>query len=263
MCAFSESKAASVLTPFAAVPDPHLTVVGNDITVPELNKVIGIMAFSPNMRAAQLVSPSLRRMWNFDISNFNRGTLPLYVQAVNEGGTATYDVITGDGYVDLRDNPLELDIAEKLNFFADNGGTAERTNCIVILADAPPTPVKGKIFTVKATSAVTLTAYAWTNAPITFTQTLPAGRYACVGMKAKSTNLIAARAVPVGYTWRPGCIGVKHYHQRGLDVFRYGNLGVLFEFEFDQPPTIDYLAAAADTSQEVWFDLIQVRAGRA
>jgi hypothetical protein len=202
-------------------------------------------------------------MWNFDISQFNRGSRPLYEQAVNEGGSATYTVICGDGYLDLRDNPLELDVAEKLNFYADNAGTNERTNCILLLADAPPTPIKGKIFTIKATSATTLTAYAWTNGTITFSQSLPAGRYACVGMKAKSAGLLAARAVPVGYTWRPGCIGVTQYHQRGLDIFRYGNLGTLFEFEFDEPPTIDFLSSSADTSEEVWLDLIQVRVGRA
>jgi hypothetical protein len=259
---FSEVTQNASLLPVAALADAHVTVSGDDISVPALNKIIGVMAWSPSMRAAQLFSPSLRRMYNFDLADFNVGASPLYTQAVNEDGKATYTVLTGDGYVDLRDNPLELDVAEKLNFLADNNDTSERTNCLVLFAAGTPEIVKGKIFTIKASSSTTLSAYQWTNGTLTFSQSLPSGRYSIVGMRAKSDGLLAARLVPVGETWRPGCIGVQAYNQKGLDIFRYGQLGSWAEFEFDSPPTIDFLSASNDTSEDVWLDLIQVRSGR-
>jgi len=259
---YSESVALATLQPIAALADQHVTVSGDDLTVPELNHVIGVLAFSANLRQAQLVSPSLRRMWLYDLFPLLQQAALPSEQAVNEGGTATYDIPQGVGFNDLHDVPLELDVAEKLNFYCDNNNNLERTTGLVWLADGVQAPRKGAVFTIKATSSTTLTAYEWTNGTLSFTQTLPAGRYAVVGMAYKSDNAIAARLVFVGGTWRPGCIGQASYEARRPSLFRYGNLGVWGEFEFDQPPTVDFLAAAADTSEEVWLDLIQVRAGR-
>ena len=154
-----------------------------------------------------------------------------------------------------------LERGEKLNVEVKNGGTAH-TYALIWLADGAITPVKGSIFTVKATGSTTLTANAWTPVPITFDQDLPAGRYAVVGFRAKSANIIGARLIFVGGTWRPGVIGVRSYNVDYDNVFRYGNFGVFGEFEFDQPPQVEVLADTADTSEEFWFDLIQVRAGR-
>lgn len=260
--AYSESQAASGLTLYAAVPDEHVTVSGDDITVPTLSQVIAVQCFSANLQAARLVSPSLRRVWNYDIFPFLPSGNLLTEQAVNEGGTATYNIEAGQGFCDMHTSPLPLVVSEKLNLKMDNGGNAEQGYGIVWLADGPPTPERGEIFTIKATASTTLTANAWTNASLTMEQNLPAGRYRVVGMAAKSAGLVAARLVFVGGTWRPGCLGKIAYNDKRPRLFRYGNLGAWGEFEFDQPPSVDFLSASADTSEEVWLDLIQVRAGR-
>ena len=259
---FHESVAASTLTKITALADEHIRVSGDDIVVPELNKIIGALFMSPNMANGELSSPSLRRMWLEDVLPILQDSKLPTTQAVNEGGTDTYNIPRDDYFMNLVDNPLILEQSEKLNVLVDNGGNAEDNLVLVWLSDSKNAPVKGEIHRIKATASKTLTSYAWTNGAITFEQTLPAGRYAVVGMRAKSTSLIAARLVFVGESWRPGVLGQKAYSDDRPKIFEKGNLGTFGEFEFDQPPTIDFLASAADTSEEVWLDLVQVRAGR-
>jgi hypothetical protein len=46
-------------------------------------------------------------------------------------------------------------------------------------------------------------------------------------------------------------------------MFRNGTFGIFGEFEDTDQPTVDFLSVSADTAQEVYFDLIQVRDGAA
>jgi hypothetical protein len=128
----------------------------------------------------------------------------------------------------------------------------------VWLCDAALAQVTGEIFTVKASTSVTLSANQWTNAAITFAQTLPRGRYQVVGMRAKSTGLVAARLVFPGYAWRPGCLGSAAYNNVERPEFRQGRMGVWGEFDHNVPPTVDFLSISADSNPEVWLDLIKI-----
>jgi len=135
---------------------------------------------------------------------------------------------------------------------------AGRASALALFCDGPLAPVTGEIFTVRATSSTTLTAYQWTNGALTFAQSLPKGRYAVVGMRALSAGLIAARLVIPGYAWRPGCIGYDAENDTEDDVFRGGRMGVWGEFDHDLPPTVDFLSISADTSEVVYLDLIKI-----
>jgi len=73
----------------------------------------------------------------------------------------------------------------------------------------------------------------------------------------------AARLVFPDVSHRPGAPGSDSGIYYNKDLFRYGRLGSWGEFEHDAPPTVDFLGNGADArSPEVYFDLIQVRAGR-
>ena len=253
--------ASGALTAINTIEDTHVTVKDEDLTVPALNKIIRAFVMGSGLTAARISSPSLRRMWLYDVPEFLPSSALPSDQAVNEGGSATYTIYRGVPIVDLQVSPLELVPSEKLNVLVKNGGAAD-TYALIWLADTIPRKVTGKIFTVKATASKTLTANKWTATPINFEQELPAGRYQVVGMRAKSANIIAARLLFVGQVWRPGVLGVKTLTAQYDKIFRMGNMGVFGEFEFDQPPQVEFLASAADTSEEVYLDLIQVRAGR-
>ena len=80
--------------------------------------------------------------------------------------------------------------------------------------------------------------------------------YQVVGFRAQGTNLVAARIVFVGAAFRPGVPAEPNGQVENWEWTRDGQLGVLGQFDVDQPPTIDCLGAT-DTSQVFTFDLIQ------
>ena len=117
----------------------------------------------------------------------------------------------------------------------------------------------GEIITVKATATETLVANKWTNAQLEFVDELGAGRYAVVGMRAKSDGLIAARLVFSEIPWRPGVVGIDAFGDLDVPRFRMGKAGIFGEFEHTNPPTVDFLSISADTSETVWLDIIKIR----
>jgi hypothetical protein len=157
----------------------------------------------------------------------------------------------------MGENPIPLVVSEAIRArMRGSESAAEYKVMLILLGAAPITPVKLPYRTVRATSSTTLTAYQWTNGALTFDQTLPAGRYQVIGMRAQSTGLIAARLVFPGYAWRPGVIGYDAVGKVEPLRFRFGNMGILGEFRHDSPPSVDFLSSSADTSEEVYLDLV-------
>lgn len=249
MVGWFENQNAAALTPNLALADPHVRVVGDDIIVPgKLTKLAGIYGWGADIVQGQLQSPSLRRRANIDVIPLDSADEPT----------------SNPPWMDLFERMIQLEAAEALNFFGieDNAGAGDMA-CFIWLADMIDPIPEGDIFTVRCTNASTLVADAWTNGALVFTQTLPAGRYAVVGMRAESAGLRAARLVPVGESHRPGVIGFDIYQDVEPSRFRFGNAGVFCEFEHDAPPTVDFMSLSADAAQVVWLDLIIIRAGKA
>src|SRR5207247_4976321 len=130
-------------------------------------------------------------------------------------------------------------------------------------ADGPPGEVAGPQFTLRATGATALIASTWVTVPIVFVDDLPRGRYQLVGLRAQSTNLVAARVVFVGpqAATRPGCMGTNNDRYLEHPMFRYGGLGVWGEFEDVEPPAIECLANAAHAAEIFYLDLSQLPSG--
>lgn len=126
----------------------------------------------------------------------------------------------------------------------------------VSFCDGPPKPVQGKIYTVRATAAASLSTATWVNGTLTFGQTLPAGNYQVVGFRSWSANQCAARIFFVGGTWRPGVPAATTEAGLEWEEFRYGNLGVWGTFNNVTPPSVDFMGIT-DTAQTVLLDLIK------
>lgn len=229
-----------------AVQDPALTTSGQDVRVPiALANIIGHAAALGNTTPAraQISSPSLRAMTNIDIE-------PVIAALVF--GSFPEQLIHPDSPIPVVGN-------ESLNFFAQaTGGAATQNYGLAWLADGPQPVVKGAMYTVRTTSAVTLAAATWVNGNLTFSQTLPAGTYQVVGMRARGTNLVAARLVFPGSPWRPGVAAVNAIGNVDPYQFRFGNMGVWGQFENTTPPTVDCLGVT-DTAQTYALDLIKVK----
>lgn len=246
LAGWSASVDQAVMAAIAAVPDPHLTVSGNDVRVPSwATKLLGVYANGVNIVQAQINSPSLRRFVPYDID-------PIDIAATPSSPTP---------FIDLFDHPYEFDVDESLNALtSENGAGATRMNVFAWLGDGNKEQVSGEILTVRVTSATAAVAFAWTNVALTFTNVLPAGRYAIVGLRGESATGIACRLVLPGSGYRPGAI-MQTASGRLVDVehrFRYGNAGKWGEFRNTVPPTIDVFAGAADATQTFWLDLIQL-----
>jgi len=69
LIAYSESQDSATLVNVAALVDPHVRVVGDDVVVPSaLPYVGGVYAIGTAISRAQLVSPSIRRRYPMEIT---------------------------------------------------------------------------------------------------------------------------------------------------------------------------------------------------
>lgn len=243
--------ATKALAAIDAVADEHITYSGDDITIPiGLGNVVAVQAAGQVLTRAQLVSPSLRGLFLEEIQPFASITEPLPTGEEHE-------------WVNRFSSPMPLVESEKLNAYVTNTYTDKAVCVVAMLADGPLVPVTGNIRTIRATGAADGDAGTWVSTPLSLAQTLPAGRYQVVGFRCVDDTGIAARLLFVGGTWRPGAFCAPSTLMRNDNDFRMGRAGVMGEFEFDQQPQMEVLCSATGGVQEVFLDLIQVRAGRA
>lgn len=244
VAAYSASVDQAAIAAIAALSDPSLTVSGNNIQIPEFGGyLMGAYASGVNLTRAQLQSPSLRRVLNPEIRPMDRNAAP-----------SAYP-----GLLHLFDNPIKLDVAEQMQALtAEDAAGASRMNVVVFLGDGKVEAITDPIFTIRATGATTLGAYAWTNGAIVLDQALPVGDYAIVGARCESAGLITFRFVFQGSTPRPGGIGFATGTLGDPKGQRFGGWGVWGVFNSTTIPTVDYLSGSADTSEVLALDLIRV-----
>lgn len=236
---------AGVLANINVVPDQAVFTSGADLRVPsQLPYVIGAAACinDASLARAELQSPSLRAMVNVDIEPLIQGKV---------FGSLPEQLIHPD-------TPIPVAANESLNMAMQWNAAAILTYGLVWLADGPQQPAKGSIYTVRGSGTAALVVSTWVNTGITFSQTLPYGTYQIVGMRARGTNLAAARLVFIGQAFRPGVTGVNVITNVDPYHFRWGNMGVFGQFDTTAPPTVD-CAGDTDVAQIFEFDLIRVK----
>jgi hypothetical protein len=193
---------------------------------------------------ARLVSPSLRQM-----------TTP-FIRPIN----GTIVVASNPGVADYSKTPLKIRGLEELQLLGtQTTGGAAVVVATAGLADGIPTPVpQGDILTMRGVATTTLVAGSWTTGAVTWNDTLAAGLYACVGLEYFGVTAIAARLIFEEQWMRPGTLGLGADITIGHPLFRKGNLGIWGKFNANRMPSIEFLANAADTAQEVYLDLMRI-----
>lgn len=237
--------ASGTLAALTPVTDPTVTINGNHILVPDkYNQVLGaaVLDTSSSVTRAQLQSPSLREMFFPEVRN-----------VVAAGSWEQYFMNTLNS-----DSPLPVKTNEGLDFYQNGGGASSTQFGLVWLSDGAVTPVKGSIFTMYATAAITPSSTEWVNGALTFDQTLPVGNYQVVGMKvAAGAAGGAGRLVFVGASaiTRPG-VPCHQYTNQSIEFgFRYGAAGTFGTFNSLTPPSLDLLGGTG-AAQEIWLDLM-------
>lgn len=228
-----------------AVSDIICSVRDNAIIVPtqpkQLNYLLSTFGLCLDITRASLQPPSMRGIGYFDIR-------PLL--------TAVPTLDSPWIVHDFQDNPLVLVAGEELPFYLTmtDAGTPNGYGG-VLLADALPTPHKGKYFTVHLSSSTTVTANAWSACTLTFDNGLPAGKYSVIGARAESATNIMFRFIYPGGVNRPGGFGHQLASTPDIPSQRAGRRGEWFSFDYLTPPQVEMFCTSADTSQQVWLDL--------
>ncbi len=228
----------------AALADPSLTVGGNNIQIPDFaSMLVGAFGIGVNLTRMQLQSPSLRRVINYEVAPLNYLATPA----------------NPPPFVDIFANPIQLDVGEQMQCFAsEDGAGATRMNGFVLLGDGKVDQITEPIFSVRVTAAQALTAFVWTNAALVFDQVLPVGNYGIVGARFSSATMLAFRFLFQGQTPRPGGIGQIAANLLTPDSQRFGHWGVWGVFNSTTPPTVDFLAGAADAAEVGVLDLVSM-----
>lgn len=247
LVAFSESiDPNGIHTRMAAVPDQTIRTTGDQVTIGEMNMIVGAYATVGTLGdECRLISPSLRR--------FN----PLYITPVELAlSPPTHSKMVYHG-----DNPIPLKTNEALEVENNsNPAAVEQQSVVVWLSDGPQVPVTGDIYTVNLNTTITLLAGEWAFAELDFPDSLPVGQYSVVGARCEVANGVAFRFAPIGSAVRPG--GVCAPDVGGIDPYnqRWGRLGNWFEFNTVQPPGVEILssAAAGAATYDIFIDVIPV-----
>jgi hypothetical protein len=247
LCGFYEAQdGAAALHNLTAVPDPHITVSGDDIRVPRgMAYLVGEIALSDAdvaLTDARIVAPSLRRICNIQIE-------PIINALVF--GSPPEQLLHPES-----PTPLKEDESLQFQINSDDSGTAKEYG-LLWFSDGVQSSVSGRMYSIRATASATLVAGQWVNSALVFAQALAVGEYEIVGLRARGTNLVAARFEFVGGAWRPGVAAVNAIGDEDHRLNRFGRLGSFGRFHTTTPPTMEFLGET-DTSQEIVMDLIKI-----
>jgi hypothetical protein len=237
---FQSIDPASVFTNLPAIPDQALRTNVNDIIVPnDVPNIVGQAALinDASLVRAQFSSPSLRAMLNLDVEPIVQGKV---------FGSLPDAFIHGD-------SPIPLKPGENLNFgvLSDPAAAALHYG-LVWLSDGAIKPVTGPMYTVRFTTAAVLAAGSWVLGVPTLLQSLPVGRYNVTGLRARGTNLLAARFVFPGQAWRPGVPAVNAIGNYDGLWSRYGAMGIMGQFD---TTTLFQMECLGDTDNSQIFDM--------
>lgn len=246
--AFSELLATpAVMAEIAAVPDQTHRTSLDDLYIGKFNELVGECAIGAQIQDAYITSPSLRRVSQKYIA-------PLFIHPSDYHIPVTWNW--------HGDSPLPLATNEAVNAFAEESSVSA-AHCPTIgmwLSDKEITPVKGVIWTVKASASGTFNQKAWNNVALNITPDLPVGRYQIVGVRCYMVDGGLFRFNFVGDWFRPGGVCISEYAMATMPWQRNGGMGVWGEFDAILQPTIDLLpqAVAGETEAYLRIDLIKV-----
>lgn len=243
LCAYESTIALNaVLGQISAINDSILTILNNSFILPMPGDIVFAAGFGVTMTDLQINTPSFRQVGLPQIGPIN----------------AALAVPSPVNIWDLTQTPLRIPRVDTLEMDASNSGAAAAMVAFLGISwGRRPTP-PGVVYRLKATATITAIANTWTSGSLTMTTNLPQGQYAVVGMTAFGTNLLGARLIFPGASWRPGCIAINTLQGIPHGVFTGEELGLWGIFENVNLPNLEIFANGANTAQTVWLDIVRI-----
>lgn len=242
--AYFEALGTTADTDIAPVSD-DVFLIQNSHFVPQMDvKLIAAAVMSATLSRVKIATPKTRQV----VNPFLRPLIEAAIPPDNPG------------VVDYRSNPFGLKGLEEISILATSAvamGTENFTALLLVGSGVDASPA-GDIFTMRGTSTTTAVVNSWTQISMAWSDTLPQGTYACVGLQHESAGAQASRLIFYGQQFRPGALSVNALSRRSHPMFTKGGLGVYGRFIQTAMPLVEVLSNSADTSHEVYLDLIRV-----
>lgn len=228
-----------------ALADQILAIQNNHFLPQYDYRLLAAWVGSATLLRARIVNPSVRQL-----------TIP-FIRPITLAAVPPTD----PNIADYRSNPFLIRAMEELAIEATSGvAMTERFTALVWLSRQIEAAPPGDVYTLRGTGATTLVVNAWTDiATVTWADNLPAGEYAIIGCEVQSAGCIAARLILENQIERPGCLGITALGNRTHDMFRKGGLGKWGTFRQTRMPIVQVLSNSADTTEEIYLDLVKVR----
>lgn len=240
--------AAGTNTDIAAVQDGQLTISNSHFVLPRNAQLLWAAGFGVNLSRLRLNTPKMRYVGLPSLTPINIvGTVPSPINV-------SWQV----------ENMTLLDTIDEIAIEASSTDAGAQTMTAIVafgfgIKPRPALPT----FRVRATAAITGVTGAWANGTMTLDQTIPRGTYAVVNLDVVGTNLLAGRLIFSGYGFRPGVIARNAVSGVPFPLFQTDALGVFGQFDSINLPTLDVFAAGANTSQEIFLDLVRLQGATA
>lgn len=227
----------------AAVNDGQLTIANSHFVLQDRARLVWAAGFGVNLSRLLLDTPKMRIVG-----------LPSLVP-INVVATVPNPV----NVVDMHEWQVLLDKVDEIAVKASSTDAGAQTMTAVVgFQFAYKQPAAMPSYRIRLTGAITAVAGSWVNGTMTLQQSIPRGTYQVAGMDVVGTNLLAARLQFAGSGWRPGVIARNAVSSVPHPMFQSSAMGVFGEFDSINLPNLEILSGGANTSQEIFLDLIQI-----
>jgi hypothetical protein len=234
---------AASLVALGSITDQAWTSDSTGYFMPDNLKLMWAYAANDAATIVQVDQPSLRDPFLPYIDPISLTTLPANTPPVYKAWEMG---------LDLRRN-------EYLRIRMSRGAVVASDAYALVAVGKQRKPIPtGSRRTIRFTSAVTIAEGVWTLGALTFSDTLPDGRWAIVGLAVYGTNLLAARLAFTGGGWRPGVLCQGAQGEWTPPAFDRNEFGYFGNFLNTIQPNIEYLGVGAGTAQIGYMDLVQI-----
>jgi hypothetical protein len=241
---YNSNATQNVDTDLAAVSDNILTIVNGHFLPQRPCELLFSAAASTNLARARVETPTLRQL--------ARPFIRPVSGAVGWGYPQRID--------DMRDVAVQLRATEEIQMYGfQTGAAAEQVFGAIGLGFGGYSRPAGSVSTMRGTSTTAAGVRSWTQlGSISWTDTLPQGVYAVVGLEVQSATAIAARVIFEQQSLRPGSLSIQSLGTGVDEMFRNGGMGEWGRFNSYALPNIEVFCNAADAAHEIYLDLIKV-----